>query len=233
MRLAARVALLAAGLAISLPSSRVAQGFLDQGVFLISRNGTEIGREEFAIRTTQGRQGHGGVLAVATVRYRDREVKTALELTSEHAPVSYQLDVTSSGRLVERLTGQFGRGRFAVRVVTPRGEMASEFPCPQGAVLLDDDAFDQYYFVPRADNGASKQIMLLRPRQTTLVAAVVRGLGPDTVVVGDRGVAAKRYALTLRAGDRREFWFSSSGDLLKVSLPASSIAATRLSLPAR
>jgi hypothetical protein len=226
------VALLGTALLGAPPAPRPTQGFLDQGVFLIARDGNEIGREEYAIRQVAGRRGEGGVLAVATVHYRDRELKAALELTGDHTPVSYQLDVTSAGRLVQRLTGQFGRGRFAVRIVTPAGEVAREFPVPSGAVVLDDDVFDQYYFVPRA-NGAPEQVSVVRPRQTSLVAAEVRSLGPDTVVVGGHGVAAERYAVTLPGGDRREFWFSPAGDLLKAALPAGAITATRLSLTGR
>jgi hypothetical protein len=222
-------ALLGAGLAAR---PRPSQGFLDQGTFVIARGGDEIGREEFAIRPVAGSGGRGGVLAVATVRYRDRELRAALELTREHVPVSYQLDVTVTGRVEQRLTGQFGRGRFSVRIVTPAREVAREFPVPPSAVVLDDDIFDQYYFLPRA-NGAPEQVSVVRPRQSALVAGEVRNLGQDTVLVGGRSVAAEHYALALPRGDRREFWFSASGDLLKVALPAGPITATRLSLPSR
>ncbi len=225
------IALLAAAL-LGAPAVGRAQGFLDQGVFIITRDGNQIGREEFAVRTTAGRRGEGGVLAVATVRYRDREIRSALELTRDHSPVSYQVDVTTAGRMVQRLTGQFGRGRFAVRIVSPSGEVAREFPVPPGAVVLDDDGFDQLYFVPRA-NGAPEPVRLVRPRQTSVVAAEVRSLGADSVVVGDRTVPAERYALVLPGGERREFWFSAAGDLLKAAFPGSSITATRLSLPER
>ena len=222
-------ALLGAGLAAR---PRAQQGFLDQGTFVIARGGDEIGREEFAIRPVAGARGEGGILAVATVRYRDRELRAALELTREHVPVSYQIDVTAAGRVEQRLTGQFGRGRFAVRIATPAREVAREFPVPPAAVVLDDDVFDQYYFVPRA-NGAPEQVSVVRPRQSTVVAGEVRNLGRDTVLVGGRSVPAEHYALTLAGDDRREFWFSASGDLLKVALPAGPITATRLSLPNR
>jgi hypothetical protein len=227
------LALLGAVAALTPPGPASAQGFLDQGVFVIARRGSEIGREEFAIRTTTGRQGLAGVLSVATIRIRDRELKAALELTNSHAPVSYQLDVTTAGHLTERLSGQFGHGRCAVRVVNQSGEVAREFAVPPGVVVLDDDAFHQFYFVPRPGDGARRSITILRPRETAVVAAEVRSLGPDTVVVGDRSVPAEHYVLTLLRGEAREFWFSTSGDLLKVSLPANSSTATRLSLPAR
>ena len=232
--------ILVAGLAAAAPppspspsNAPAPQGFLDEGVFLITRDGSEIGREEFAIRATPGRQGQGGVLAVATVHQRDRDYRAALELTNDHVPVSYQVDASQAGRVVERLTGQFGRGRFAVRRVTQTGEIAREFPVPPGVVVLDDDTFDQFYFLPRATETAPRSVMVLKPRETRVVAGQIRALGPDSVAVGDRTVGAEHYQLSLEGGDVREFWFSASGDLLKVYVPARSITATRSSLPAR
>lgn len=222
-------AVLGATLLGAAPAVRPSQAFLDQGSFIIAREGDEIGREEFAIRPVAG---GGGVLDVATVRYRDRELKAALELSAERAPVSYQLDVTTGGRVTERLTGQFGPGRFAVRVATAAREAAREFPVPPGAVVLDDDVFDQYYFVPHRA-GASDSVAVVRPRETRLVTAHVRDLGSDTVAVAGVRVPAEHFAVTLPPDDRRELWFSPAGTLLKVALPANGITATRLSLPAR
>jgi len=225
------LAALLLGLAcLAAAASRPPQGLVDQGIFVIARDGNEIGREEFAIRPVTGGRGEGGVQAVAAVRYRDRELRAALELTREHVPVSYQLDVTTGGRLTQRLTGQFGRGRFSVRLVNASGEVAREFPVPPGAVVIDDDIFVQYYFVPRP-RGASDRIPVVRPRQTTLANAEVRDLGMDTVTVAGRGLPAEHYALVLPGEEGREFWYSRSGDLLKIALPGSAITATRLALP--
>jgi hypothetical protein len=225
------VAALGVGLALAAPS-RPPQGFLDQGTFLITSDDNEIGREEFAVRATPGRQGLGGVQAVATVRYRDRDYRAALELTTDRVPVSYQGDATAAGRVVERLIGQCGRGRCAVRVVTQAGEVAHEFPVPPGFVVLDDDTFDQFSFLPRATGAAPLRVMVLRPRETRVVAAEIRAIGPDSVVIADRSVAAEHYSITLPGSDVREFWVSPAGDLLKVSLPGRSVTATRSSLPA-
>jgi hypothetical protein len=231
-----RAALLVAAVAaVTLAAPRVAhpQDVLDQGTFVIQRDGAEIGREEFAIRATPGRQGRPGVLAVATDRYKDREARSALELTNDHIPVSYQVDVTVGGRVSERLSGQLGRGRFAVQVATQAGEVVREFPIHPGVVVLDDDGFDQFYFLPRPVGDATQSVSVLRPRETRVIQGEVRAMGPDTVMIGTRGVAAEHYALTLPGGDAREFWFSFSGSLLKIAVPARSIVAIRFSLPPR
>lgn len=233
MRACLGLAAVATALTFAAPGKAGAQEFLDQGAFLISRDGVEIGREEFAVRATPGRQGRPGVLAVATDRYREREIRAALELTNDHVPVSYQVDVTVAGRLTERLSGQLGRGRFAVRNVTPAGEVVREFPVPVGVVVLDDDGFDQFYFLPRPVADAAQPVNVLRPREMRVIAGEVRAMGVDTVVVGTRGVPAEHYALALPGGNAREFWFSHSGSLLKVAIPARSIIAIRSSLPTR
>jgi hypothetical protein len=230
-----RIAALAAccaGLVAAAASPR-AQGVLDQGVFVITSDGSEIGREEFDIRATPGRQGLGGVLAVATVRYRDRDYRAALELTSDRIPVSYRGDATTAGRVSERLMGQCGRGRCAVRVVTQAGEVAHEFPVPAPFVVLDDETFDQFSFVPRTAGTAPRRLAVVRPRQSDVVTAELRDLGPDSVAIAERSVAAEHYALTLPGSNVREYWLSPSGDLLKVLIPGSGITATRSSLPKR
>lgn len=229
----ARLAIAAAALVLLAPAPAAAQEFLDQGVFLISRDGAEIGREEFAIRATSGRQGRPGVLAVATDHYRDREARAALELTNDHVPISYEVDVTVAGHLTERLSGQLARGRFAVRLVTAAGEQVREFPVPAGTVVLDDDGFDQFYFFPRPVADSAQNVSVLRPRERRVVAGVVRVVGADTVVVGTRAVPATHYSLALPGGESREFWFSASGSLLKVASPARAIVAIRSSLPLR
>lgn len=213
------------------PSRASAQDFLDRGTFVIERGGNEIGREDFAIRRLTGRGVTGGLLAVATVHYRDRDLRPALELEGDLAPLSYQLDVSVGGRVVERVTAQFGRGRIAARLATQQREALEEFPVPASVAVLDDDAFHQYYFLPRAAAGGTRNLSVLRPRLPALVSAEVRRVGPDTVTVGARSWSADRYALRFAGGEERLFWFTADGDLLRVAEPARDLVATRTSLP--
>jgi len=234
-RALAAAATLLAVVALAPPAR--AQDLLDQGIFLITRDGAEIGREEFAIQATPGSQGRPGVRAVATDRYREREVRAALELTGDHAPLAYQVDVTVAGRLSERLSLQAGRGRFALRIVTSSGEVAREFPAPPGAVVLDDDGFDQFYFVPRPSGDGAVAVNLVRPREKRVVPGEVRADGADTVVVGGRPTPALKFVLTIAGGaggaGTREFWFTPSGSLLRIAVPSTAVTATRASLPQR
>jgi len=208
-----------------------AQEFLDRGTFLIERAGNEVGREEFAIRSA--RAGAGGILAVATVHYRDRELRSALDLTGDLQPVGYQLDVSSAGRVVERLSIQFGRGRIAVRLASQQREGLREFPAEPRIAVLDDDIFHQFYFLPRAAAGGVLALRFLQPRSPAVVGGTVRRVGPDTVSVGGRTLPADHFALLLDTGEERDFWFTAAGDLLRVAIPSREIVATRTALPPR
>jgi len=208
-----------------------AQDFLDRGTFVIERGGNEVGREDFAIRRSAGRGVAGGILAVATVHYRDRDIRPALELGGDLAPLSYQVDISTGGRVVERFSAQFAPGRIAARLTTQRREVLQEFPAPTAVAVLDDDAFHQYYFLPRGAAGGSRALRLLRPRGPTLVDGEVRRVGPDTVTIGARSIPADRYALRIGGEDERLFWFTAEGDLLRVAEPAREVVATRTALP--
>ena len=167
------------------------------------------------------------------MHYRDRELRPALELTGDLQPLSYQLDVSVGGRVVERYSAQFARGRVAVRLARQQRDVLREFPAGAGVAILDDDALYQFYFVPRAAAGEVRTVRLLVPRTPAVVSAEVRRLGPDTVTVAGRTAAADHFALRLEGGDVREFWFTPSGDLLRVAIPAREVVATRTALPPR
>lgn len=208
-----------------------AQEFLDRGTFVIARGGSEVGREDFAIRPTVGRHGQGGVLAVSTVREGGRELQHALELTAEHTPVSFQQTESAGGRVVRRLSAQLAGLRFSARVTSSDGEAAREFPVRAPAVILGDDAFNEYYFVPRPSDGMPRAVSVVRPGDERATAGTVEALGTDTVTVGNRAVAARRFALRLQDGEERLFWLTLSGDLVRVALPATGTIATRAELP--
>jgi hypothetical protein len=213
--------------------SAPAQEFLDRGTFLIERAGNEVGREDFAIRRAQARAGSGTILAVATVHYRDRDLRPALDLSGDLRPAGYQLDVSAAGRVVERLSVQFGRGRISVRLASQQREVLREFPPAPGIAVLDDDVFHQFYFLPRAAAGGVLPLRLLLPRTPGIVNASVHRAGEDTVVVGGRKLPADHFVLVLEGGEERDFWFTAAGDLLRVTVPSREIVATRTALPPR
>src|SRR3990167_647528 len=132
------------------PAPGAAQELFDRGVFVITRSGAEVGREEFALRAATGR-GAAGLLAVATTRVDGREIQRALEVTRDYVPVSFQQTETSGGRVVARVSAQLSGIRLSARSSSPEGETAREFPVRPPVIILSDDAFSAFYFVPRPD----------------------------------------------------------------------------------
>jgi creatinine amidohydrolase len=210
-----------------------AQEFLDRGTFIITQAGGEIGREEFAIRPTAGRQGQPGILAVSTVRLRDREQRSALELTGTMAPLSVQVTTTQSGRIETQFTAQLNGTRLSSRLSSRTRESSREFPVRLPLVLLADDVASAFYFVPRGDSGSIRPVTVVRPRDGRGQSADVVSQGTDSVLIGERQVKSHKFELRLPDGDRRLFWITPNGDLLRVASPSRDIAATRSELPRR
>jgi hypothetical protein len=148
-------AALVALLAVPAAAPAEAQELFDRGVFVITRAGAEVGREEFALRAATGR-GAAGLLAVSTTRVNGREIQRALEVTREYVPVSFQQTETSGGRVVSRVTAQLSGIRVSARIASQDGETAREFPVRPPVIILSDDGYSAYYFVPRPDSGQER-----------------------------------------------------------------------------
>ena len=197
---------------------------VDEGSFTISHNGARIGREEFAIRRTPS-PGGDLLVANATVVYTDRRLSPALQTDAAGAPLRYQVEVSVGADVQERLQGRVGRGRFSAQLRTPRGESAREYVVADGALILDDDVFHQYYFLARA--GRTGAVPVVVPRRNVQVTMRVDNEGVDAVVISGSRVAATRYVMTEPDGATRRIWVDAQGRVLKVSLESRGITATR------
>ena len=220
-------------LALVLPASLAAQEFLDTGTFLLERSGAEAGRVEFAIRPGPGRQGAPGLLLVATARLRGREIQQALELNNDKVPLTFQQTETSGGRVARRVSAQLNGSRFSARIASADGAMAREFPVRPPLVILGEEECAGFYFVPRADSGEQRSVTVVRALDARAIAGSVEAQGPDTVTVAGQVLNATRYSLKLADGDERLFWFTATGDLLRVAVPATGVVATRTDLTRR
>lgn len=218
------------------PCAAVSAQNVDAGAFIIVRGSAEAGREEFAIREAPARGGRSAErnwLLAATTRVPGKETQVALEVSGDQTPVSLQQTDNSGGRVARRVTAQLAGTRFSARITSAEGESAREFAVRPPVAVISDDAFSSFYFMPRADQGAHRAVSVIRSRDVRLVTGSVIHQGDDTVMIAARPVAARRYLLRLADGDERQFWFSPSGDLLQVAVPAQGIVATRAEAPRR
>lgn len=222
MRLATTAA---AALALALPvGAQVA--VVDEGSFTITQNGTRIGREDFRIRRTPAGDASVNFVASATVSLGARQLAPDLRTDTHGGLVAYRVEVRSGAAMQERLKGAVERGLFSAVLTTARGEAAREYMVSDGAVILDDDVYHQYYFVTtQAARGAVLPVVV--PRRNVQVTMRVESQGSEAVTVGGRSMAATHLVLTEPGGASRDLWADAQGRVLRVGLPSRGIVAER------
>jgi hypothetical protein len=198
---------------------------VDEGSFTISRSGTKIGRETFTIRRTPG-PGGDVYVANATVEFDAERLSPALRADDSFAPLAYQLEVREGGEVRERLRAIVGRGRISAQVKTAKGESTKEYIVADGALVLDDNVFHQYYFLARRASGAPT-VPVVIPQRNTQVVMRVSTQGNDAVSISGRAINARVLVLTEPGGATRHIWVDDQGRVLKVALDARGITATR------
>lgn len=200
---------------------------VDEGSFTISRSGTTIGREVFTIRRTPGPLGDAYV-ANATVSFDTERLSPALRADESYSPLAYQLEVRSGNEVTARLRAIVGRGRISAQVKTPKGESTKEYIVADGALVLDDNVFHQYYFLARRlEHTGGTTVPVVIPQRNTQVVMRVSKEGNEAVNIGGQSIAAHQLVLTEPGGDARRIWVDTEGRVLKVSLEARGVVALR------
>jgi len=197
---------------------------LDEGSFTITVNGERVGREDFRIRSTPGTTGPE-VVATANVSYSNRRVLPQMRADSAGVPSRYVVEV-KDGQADERVDGSVFRGRVSARVKNSRGESANEFVVSQGALLIDDDVFHQYYFITRRQSPVGP-VQVIVPRRNTQVTMRVADAGTEKLAIGGTTLDARRYTIADPGGADREVWADAAGRLLKVAIPSRGVVALR------
>jgi hypothetical protein len=218
-----------------LPCSVAAQVVTaDEGSFTVSRQGSRAGREEFRIMR-QPVAGGVEFVARSVGAYGDRRITAALQTDATGAPLRYQVDVRNGADTESRLTGQIVRGRFSAQIRTARGEAASEFATGDGALLVDDEVYHHYFFLPLGGRlgGASADVPLLDPRRNAQGSIRVSREGSEAVAIGGESLAATKYQLSGPGTPARTVWLDASGRVLKVTVPSLGIVALRDDPPRR
>jgi hypothetical protein len=218
------LAVLALSAGISLPAFAQVTT-LDEGTFTISRNGTAVGRESFSIKSSPGGMGGSVVQARATVSYDDRRLTPVLKADSIGSPTEYQLEVRAGANASEVLKGVIRRGRFSATMQTPRGENLKEYVVSEGALVLDEDVFHQYYFLARGNRTGAVPVVV--PHRNVQVVMRIEDRGPASVTIGGQSIAGRALVLVEPGGANREIWVDAQGRVLKVSIPSRGILALR------
>ena len=206
-----------------LPSLAVAQAsaLIDDGTFTISRKGAPVGREAFRIARVPGPGGQV-LRGSGTTVLEDRRYTTVLGTDSTGMPVSYEARLAVDGKNL-RIEGRGRPGRFSVLSSTAGGESAREYILENGALLMEDEVFLHFYFVPLA---ASSRVSVIAPRSAQQTTFSIAARGSETVDVAGKKLPARRFSIS-SDGVNRDVWVDATGRLLKVAIPDRDLVALR------
>jgi hypothetical protein len=186
---------------------------------VISRDGQEIGREDFTLASGRGRGAPGTTLS-ATARYPTTVPTTRLtallERTPESAVAKFQLDVESPGGTTVILAAGTG-ARLVVRTVARGSESGRELPGGPDVVLLDDEVFSLYATVADLATPAGKRLTAIFPRTGRRAAFTARR----------EGGAGGRRRVTLSGDIAGTLVTDGDGRLERLELPAENKVVTR------
>ena len=217
-------------IASAVPRPAAAQEkIVDEGSFTIFRKGVRVGRETFTIRRSDT-PNEAVYVANATVDFDAQRLTPALRTDTSYAPLAYQMEVRTNDQLQLRLKGVIARGRFSARVKTPTGEAAKEYIVSEGALVIDDDVFHQYYFLAqRLGKGTTLTVPVVIPTRNVQQTMHVQLMGVERVVIGGTPTDARRLTATISGGTTRDIWVDSQSRVLKVTL--GDVSAVRDEMP--
>lgn len=209
---------------ITLPAALSAQAsaLIDDGTFTISRKGSPIGREAFRIARVPAAGGQV-FRASGTTVMEDRRYTTVLGTDSTGLPVAYEARLTYEGKNL-RIEGRGRPGRFSVLSTTTGGESAREYVLENGALLMEEEVFLHYFFVPLA--AANSRVAVIVPRSAHQDSHSIAAKGTETVEIAGVKVPARRFSIS-SDGASRDVWVDALGRLLKVSIPEKDLVALR------
>lgn len=213
-------------LALMLPSPGPAQSsaVVDEGTFTVTEKGVPLGRESFRIARTPAPGGQVYLVKGQSALGENR-ISTTLGADSLGVPVSYESEHTVRGQLVQRLHGRGRPGRFSVLKETKSGESAREYQLTGGALLMDEDVFHHFYFVPMV--GRLDHLVIIAPRTAQQGRFRVEARGVENVDIAGRSLPGRRFALISSSEATRDVWIDENGRLLKVAIHEKGLVALR------
>ena len=227
MRRRSETAALAALLACApvLTETLAAQHVVDRGTLLITQQGELVGREDFVVERGRRSGAPDGFTIASVVSYPaerpTRRLTSVLEFGPDSQPAATRVDA-EDGEL-RRVLIRLGPRRVTVRVVTPTGEAAREYPSAPRHLVLDDSLFAPHAVALPAPAGPVHSITL---REGIRGSAEVTDHGSDATAVGATQRTLHHVSVTA-GGERRDLWYDELGRLVKLAIPGRGLTAVR------
>ncbi len=213
------------GFSLLAPALGAQVTIVDEGSFTVSRRGARVGREEFSIRSTPTTSGAPIIVAQASAVYEDLRLFPALSARVDGVASSYTLEIRRGAEVEERWTGTVGAGRVSARIARAGVDAVREFLVADGALLLDDEVFHQFYFVARRRPTASVAVIVPRRNQQVVLRLTERGA--QTIDIAGQPIVATGFAATSPDGVERQVWVDADGRVLRVAIPSLGLLAQR------
>lgn len=211
---------IAAVLLFLLPAGQASAQESLETKLVVTQQGQETGREEFALKQGRGRGAPGSTLT-AVSRYPATnpmlKVAATLERTPEFALAKFQLDVEGPNGTTVILAAGSG-ARLIVRTVAKGSEAGREMPGGPDVVLLDEAVFSLYTSVADLATPAGKSLTGVYPRTSRRVSFVARR---------DAGGGTGATRVTLSGDIDGTLTTDTKGRLQRLEFPGSGILVTR------
>lgn len=199
---------------------------LDEGTFTHSIAGTRVGREDFSVRAVRG-GGSVNLVAQANVLAGEQRRTIALNTDSAGAPTRFQLEVRDATVITSTVVGERDRSTWLSRIVAGPRESGRELRLDPRTFVAEPGVAHHLWFLLRFAQG--QPAILFTPSADAQERVVLMELEPDSVSLGSRRLAARRWELRSAADGsvRWEFWADAAGRLLRARHPASGLEALR------
>jgi hypothetical protein len=212
-------------LTAALAGAAAAQQVVDRGTLLIMQGGRLVGQEEFVVERGRRSGAPDGFTIASVVAYPAERPTRRLTAVVEFGP-----DSQPAATLVEAEDGELrrvlirlGPRRVTVRVVTPSGEAAREYPSAPRHLVLDDSLFAAHAVELPVPPGTVRSITLREGGRGT---ADVSDHGSDRTSVGTAQRTLHHISVTM-GGERRDLWYDERGRLVKLAIPSRGLTALR------
>lgn len=227
---ARRIAFLALSALAGATSGQAAQSpSLDEGRFVIYRNGQRAGSESFWIRqATSG--GEARVIARGEISLEmaggTREIVAALETRGPEMALSgYEVKVSGDRR--EEVAGRVAGRRFGTRILTEQGEQAREFPIALGTTILDQEVAHHYFFVARLRHRAPLVLPVISPRAQRHTRVRISVVGMESIAVAGSRVDVQHLRIEGDDWDETHVWVGPDDRVVRIEIPAQGYRAER------
>lgn len=201
---------------------------LDAGTLLVRVDSRLVAREEFVLRSGRTSGANTGFMLTTTVvyppEYPQQRLTAVIEYEPDSQPAAARFEVVQPPRTV---LYRLGSRRMTVRIGTPDGEAAREYPGGGAQVALDDSVFGYHAVLGAHRPGTARTFSSRGDRGQ---AIQIEDLGVEPTTVGS--VSQRLHHIRLTGGPvDRHLWFDAQGRLVQITIPSHRMTIIRESEP--